>query len=362
VPPAGDEESNKTGRESWTLLGTDRREEKPMIEHAKFRRAGLARRQLLSAALAGGVALGARAAAAQEWPARPVRVILPYAAGGMTDSQARITAERLSALLGQSFVIENRSGAGGAIAASAVARAAPDGYTLFFGAGSQIVTVPLTQRVDYDPKRDLAPVSLVGLSPFIVTVPASLPVTSLTELVAHAKANPGKVTFASSGAGSVNHLAATALATRAGVEMVHVPYRGSAPALVDLMAGRVQLYFANPAEVVQLAAEGKVKLLAMSFEQRLPQWPELPAVAETYPGYALTAWNGYFAPGGTPAPIVERLSKAIAAVVAEPETNTKLTGLGIEAVGNSPEAFRVLIERETALLEAAARAANLRAD
>jgi tripartite-type tricarboxylate transporter receptor subunit TctC len=310
--------------------------------------------------LALGCALAVPLGRAQDWPQRPVHVVVPFAPGGNTDVQARIVSERLSADLGQQFVVENRVGAGGAIAAEFVARSSPDGYTLFFSASPQIEIVPLVQKVSYDPIKDFTPVSIVGTNPFVLGVQASLPVNDLQQFIDYVRARPGQLSYASGGTGSIGHLSGALFLARAGLNMIHVPYKGGAPAVQDLVGGQVQMYFGNASELLQHSKSGKIKLLAVSSEKRVPQLPDLPAVAELYKGFRTVTWNGFLAPAGTPKAIVERLAQEVARIVRDPAVAERLEKLGVEPVGNSPAQFAEFIRSDAALWRDAVAAAGIK--
>jgi len=315
----------------------------------------------LTRALAVVLALGSAGALAQSWPQRSVRVIVPFVAGGNTDSQARIVTERLNALLGQPFVVENKVGAGGAIAAEYVVKSAPDGYTLFFG-GSPQFSLPLVQKVNYDPYKDFAPVSIVGTNAFVLGVHVSVPANTVKQFVDYVKAHPGQLNYASAGAGTITHLTATLFLTRAGLQMTHVPYKGGAQAVADLVGGQVQMYFGNASELIPHSQSGKIRLLAVSSAQRAPQLPDVPALAETYPGFATGTWNGFLAPTGTPRAIIDRLAQEVAKVVREPATAERLRKIGVEPLGNTPAEFAALVQREAPIWADAVKAAGIRAD
>lgn len=299
---------------------------------------------------------------AQNWPQKPVRVISPYAAGGHSDNMARIASERLSQALGQPFIVENRVGAGGAVAAEFVARAAPDGYTLFFCAVPQISIIPHFQKVSYDPLKDFAPISAFGTSAMIVGVHPSVPAKTLQQFVAYAKARPGKINFASGGTGTFSHLAASLLMSKAGLDMVHVPYKGGALATNDLIGGQVQLYFGNVSELIPQGRAGKATLLGISSPQRSPEIPDVPTVAESYPGFQLVAWNGYLAPAGTPRDVIDRVAQEAAKAARDPAVVERLAKSGTQALGNSPAEFAAMIKEEQALYRDAVQAAGLKAD
>ena len=307
------------------------------------------------------LACGAASPAAQSWPQRAVHVIEPFVAGGNTDSQARIVTERLNELLGQPFVVENKVGAGGAIAAEYVAKSTPDGYTLFFAASPQF-SLPLVQKVNFDPFKDFAPISIVGTNAFVLGVHASVPANTVQEFVDYVKARPGQLNFASAGAGTTTHLTAALFLARAGLQMTHVPYKGGAQAVADLVGGQVQMYFGNTSELIQHSQSGKIRLLAVSGAKRTPQLPDVPAIAETYPGFATGTWNGFLAPTGTPQPIIERLVREVAKVVHEPATAERLHKIGVEPLGNTPAEFAALVRREAPIWRDAVKAAGIRAD
>ena len=245
---------------------------------------------------------------AQAWPQRPVKVVVPFAAGGNTDAQARIIAEPLRVALGQPFVVENRAGASGAIAVEFVVKSPADGYTLLFAASPQVSTVPLVQKVGYDPFRDLTPVSIVSTNPFVLGVNAgAIPVKSVREFVEFLKTRPGQLNYGSAGTGSLLHLSAEFLFVRAGVRMAHVPYKGSGPAVADLIAGQVQMVLGNPADFIQQAKGGRITLLGVTSAKRASALPGVPTIADTYPGFDIVTWNGFLAPAATPQPIVDPL-------------------------------------------------------
>jgi tripartite-type tricarboxylate transporter receptor subunit TctC len=300
-------------------------------------------------------------ALAQSWPQRPVKVIVPFVAGGNTDNQARIVSEPLAAALGQPFVVENRVGAGGAIAAEFVAKAPADGYTLFFAASPQF-SLPLLQKVSFDPYKDFAPVSIVGTNPFVLGIHASVPAKTVKEFVEYAKAHQGQLNFASAGAGTTTHLTGALFLSRAGLRMTHIPYKGGAQAVSDLVGGQVHMYFGNASELIQHSKSGKITLLGVSSEKRTPQLPDVPAIAETYPGFRSLTWNGYLAPTGTPAPIIQRLAEAVAKVVREPATAERLRSIGVEPVGNTPEEFAEYVRKDAPVWRDAVHAAGIKAD
>ena len=294
---------------------------------------------------------------AAEWPARPVTVVVGYAAGGNTDVMARMASRSLSEALGQSFVVDNRIGAGGALAAAYVAQAAPDGYTLFFAASPQIAIVPRLQKVNYDPVHDFAPVSIFGTGPFILGISAAIPAKTLGEFVAYAKTR--KINYGSSGAGSVAHLAGALLAARAGFEAVHIPFRGSGQVTAALLGGQIDMFFGNASDLVPQAESGKVRLLAVATPAPMKQLADVPTISSTFPGFSLASWNGFLAPAKTPREIIAKLAQHVIAAAKDSTNVAQLTALGIEPNGTMPEEFRAQIEREQPLYDAAIAAANL---
>ena len=299
-------------------------------------------------------------APAQTWPQRPVRVIVPFPAGGSSDIQARIVSERLSAAFSQQFLVENRVGAGGAIAAEFVARSRADGYTLFWSATPQISVLPLVQKVSYDPLKDFAPISIVGTNPFILSVPVSLPVKNLKEFIDYVKARPGQLSYASPGTGTVGHLTPALFLARAGLRMTHVPYKGGTQAAVDLVGGQVHMYFGPPSDSIQHAKSGKITLLAVSSEKRLLQFPDLPAIAEFFPGFRTVVWNGLLAPAGTPREIVDRLAQEVVKATREPGVIERLNKVGVDPLGNTPAEFAELIKNDAPLWRDAVDAAGIK--
>ena len=276
------------------------------------------------------------AARAVDWPTRPVTIIVPFVAGGNTDMMARLAADRLSAKFGQPFIIENRAGAGGVTGAAQVARSAPDGYTFLFGAGSQLVLAPLLQKIPYDPDKDLVPITEFGTGPQILGVKADMPVGTLQEFIEYAKARPGKLTYAGVGIQTVTAIAAGVLIARTGLDMTLVPYKGGVQAVGDLLAGHVDMYFGNASEMLPHLSSGKIKLLAVATPGRIPQAPDLPAVAEMFPGFAFGSWNGFMAPAGTPKEIIDRLVEGSIEAVNTPSVREKLVQSGIVPGGTTP--------------------------
>ena len=319
---------------------------------------GLAGRIVCGAMLVAAPVLvpGAALAQATDWPAKPVTVVVGYAAGGNTDVMARMASKKLTEDLKQSFVVENRIGAGGALAAAYVAQAAPDGYTLFFAAAPQIAIVPQLQKVNYDPKNDFTPVSVFGTGPFILGINSSIP-AKIAEFVTYAKTR--KINYGSSGAGSVAHLAGALFVNRAGLDAVHVPFRGSGQVTAALLGGQIDMFFGNASDLVPQAENGKVTLLGVATPQRMKQLPNVPTIGETYPSTSLESWNGFLVPAKTPPEIIDKLAKHVIAAAKDPATVVQLNALGIEANGTTPEEFAAQINREQPEFDDAIKAAKL---
>ena len=313
----------------------------------------------LAAAL-GFAALMVQPAAAQEadWPNRAVTVVVPFAAGGNTDTMARLASQKLADVFKQSFVVENKVGAGGAIAASYVMQQPADGYTLFFAAAPQIAILPYVQNVNYDPLKDFAPVSVFGTGPFILAISSEVPAKSLGEFVAYAKQR--KINYGSGGSGTVGHLSGALFVARAGIEAVHVPFRGGAPAMTALLGGQVEMYFGNAAEIIPHAESGKARILAVAADQRLKQLPNIPTVNETYPNFSLNSWNGFLVRTGTPRPIIDKLAREVIAAAKDPAIVAQLTKLGIEPNGTTPEETAAQITREQPQYNTAIDSAGLK--
>jgi tripartite-type tricarboxylate transporter receptor subunit TctC len=300
---------------------------------------------VLTLAAAGWSAPGA----AQSFPARPVSMVVPYAPGGGHDSMARMVAEQLAARLGQSVIVENRAGANGRIGAEMVARAAPDGHTILFASPAEIVIAPIAyERMPYDPMKDLAPVTLAGITPLVIVAHPSAGVKTLPELVAKAKAEPGKLSFGTSGNASSQHLAGAWLNSLTGIDLQHVPYKGAAPATNDVLGGQIPFAIVGMAPVLPHIKAGKLVPVAVTTRERVKWAENVPTAAETtgLKDFEVPHWMGVFAPGGTPAGIVARLRDEIAAVLATPEFKDRMAKLGVDPVGNTPEEFRAFLVAE----------------
>jgi tripartite-type tricarboxylate transporter receptor subunit TctC len=323
----------------------------------------LPRRQFLRLA-AGAAALPAvsRIAWAQTYPARPVRIVVGLTAGSASDIVARLMGQWLSERLGQQFIVENRPGAGTNIAAEAVVRSAPDGYTLLLAASPNAINASLYDKLSFNFIRDIAPVAAISHEPNVVVVNPSLPTRTVPELIAYAKANPGRINMASAGNGTTSHLAGELFKMMTGVNLVHVPYRGGGPALTDLLAGQVQVFF--PPMVVPIAQvkAGKLRALAVTTATRSEVLPDVPAVGEFVPGYEASVWFGLGAPNGTPAEIIDTLNKEINAALADPKIKARMAESGGNALAGSPADFGKLIANETEKWAKVVRAANIKPD
>ena len=319
------------------------------------------RRRLLQLAT-GAAALPAfsRIASAQTYPSQPVRILVGFAAGGAFDIAARLIAEWLSARLGQPVIIENRTGGSTNIATEAVIRARPDGYTLLLGGATNAVNATLYDKLKFDFKRDTTPVAGVIRFPNVIVVNPSVPATSVSELIAHATANPGKVNFATPGIGTTQHLSGELLKMMARVDLVHVPYRGAAPALTDLLGGQVQMAVSPLPAVIEFVKAGKLRALAVTTAARADVLPDIPTVGESVPGYEASGWNGVVAPRNTPVEIVATLNREINAGLAAPHLTARFAALGGMVLPGSPGDFGKLIADETEKWAKVVRFASIR--
>ena len=275
---------------------------------------------------------------AQGWPSRPIRMVIPLSPGGFADVPGRILAARLSSLLGYNVFVENRPGAGGTIGADFVAKSAPDGYTLLFTGTPHVISAWVYKKLPYDPLKDFEPVALVASGPYVLVVNPQLPVHSVRELIAAAKAQPGKIDYASSGNGSAQHLVSALFASMAGIELNHVPYKGSGPAMQDLLGGQVKVSFAGIPNVLPHVKAGRLRALAVSTPQRSPDLPDVPTAAEAgVPGYQATLWLNLAAPAGTPGEIVQRIYAETAKALQDAELQQNFRAAGVEASPMSPQ-------------------------
>ena len=300
-------------------------------------------------------------AQAPAWPQRPIKLIVPFAAGGNTDGIARLTAERLSQSLGQTVIVENKAGANGAVAADFVAQSAPDGYTFLMAAMPVLAILPTITRTKFDPVRHFAPVSNVGSNPFVMAISSAVPARNVREFVAYVKKNDGKLNFASGGSGSVSHLSPVLFLKRANLNMTHVSYKGGGPAVADLLGGQVQMYFGNLSELAPHADGGKIRIIAVSSLERAKQLPDVPTLSESgYPGFKTLTWNGIVAPAGTPPTIINRVAAAVQSAVAKPEFRARLWQLGVDPIGDTPAQFSQTLKADIATWAEAAKASNLK--
>lgn len=306
-------------------------------------------------------ALAPLSAQAQDYPAKTVTIVVPFAAGGTTDLLGRILADRLGQRLKGTFIVENKAGAGGNVGVASVAKATPDGYTIGMGTVSTHSINPnVYKTMPYDHIKDFAPVSLVASVPNLLLVHPSLPAKTVPELVEFLKKEPGKHAFASSGAGTSIHLAGELFKLSSGTDIVHVPYRSSGQITQDLLSGKILMTFDNITVAWPFVQDGKLKVLATATPERLPFAKEIPAMSEYYPGFAATSWHGLFAPAGTPKAIVDKLSAEVQAILREPETVEKLTKVGVTPIGSTQDAFAKHIAAETARWKDVAAKANVR--
>jgi len=296
------------------------------------------------------------------YPERPITLVVPYAPGGSADALARVLAVRIGAKLGTSVIVDNRAGASGTIGASFAAKAAPDGYTVLYDATPYSINPHLFPRMPYADGA-LQPLSLVALAPNIVIVRADSPLKSIQDLVAKAKAEPGKINFASGGSGTVQRLAAELLRQRLGLDMVHVGYKSGGPAIVDVMGGQVDFMFSTIAASYPLVSSGKLRALAASSPQRSPRLPAVPTLGETVaPGYEAYEWNGLLLPAGTPAPIADKLHKAVVEVLKEDEVKQRFVDVGVQPVGSTPAEFAGFLKKEDAKWAEVIRKGNIKLD
>jgi len=329
------------------------------VQSARAPLPGFGRAMAAAAALLAGALACAAPALAAEWPTRTVTVVVPFPAGGNTDTMARMASEHMSRALGQPFVVDNRPAGGGIVGVAQVARSAPDGHTLFFGPAVQMVIRPILIKVNYDPVRDFTPVSIFGTGAFVLGVHESVPAKSFDEFLAHAKGRKDSLNVATAGPGGFSHLAAALLARRAGLDFTYVPYRGGAPATTALLAGDVAVYFGNGSELIPHVGGGRVRVLAVSTAAPMPQLPDTPTVASTFPGFDVSSWNGFFTPSATPQAVVEKMAAAMAAAARDPDNVKRLDSLGIEPVGSTPQEFAEVMSRELALYREAIEATGL---
>jgi len=317
------------------------------------------RRTALLGALA--APLASRAALAVDYPTRTVRLIVPYAPGGGADAVARIIAKLAGESMGHSIVVENKGGAGAILGTEQVAKAEPDGYTLLLGQSGPISINPAVYKsLPYDPVKDFVPITMTTAYPYILAVNAELPAKTLQELVALARSKPEAMNYGSTGVGAANHLVAELFNSKAGIKMTHVPYRGTALAVGDLLGGQLTMVFSDPISVLPHIKSGKLRALAVTSLERSPVAPEVPTVAESgYPGFEALAWHGILAPARTPPAVIKKLNEEIVKAVKEPATRELLANQAMQAVGNTPEEFATFIQKDIAVWKAVAAAAKV---
>ncbi len=318
----------------------------------------LTRRTLLAGLAA--TPLARTASAQSEWPSRPVRVMVPYPPAGGADTTARIVYARLGEMLGQSFVVENRGGAGGTIGEAVVAKTEPDGYTILHDATAFSVNSSLYPNLSFDYQKDFDPVILVSLVPNILVLTPSVPVKTVADVIALAKAAPDGIDMASSGNGTLQHLSLEMFRHQTGIKINHVPYRGGGSALTDVMSGQVKFFFSNGSSVVGLIKGGQVKAIAHTGKGRLESLPDIPPVSDTLPGFEAYEWNGVFVPHGTPAAIVQKLNVSLNAVLKSPQVSNSFKQLNIETRPNTPEEFRAFVSSQMELWSKVVKEANIK--
>lgn len=303
-------------------------------------------------------------ALAQAYPSKPIRLIVPYAPGGPTDIIGRVIAKKLSDGLGQQIVVENRLGAGGTIGTETAAKSPADGYTILLGVAATLAISPsLYPKLGYDPVESFAPISLLTIAPHLIIISSSVPASSVTELIEAAKAKPGQLSYGSAGTGTILHIAGEMFKTLAGVDLVHVPYKGGAPAMTDLLAGRIQIMFEQLATVQPYLPGGKVRILAVAASKRHAQLPDIPTAAEAgLPGFEAVAWFGLLSPQGTPSHAIMRLNAEVQKALATKEIRDTLANHGMEPSGSSPERFSTLIKTENAKWSQVIKTAGIKID
>ncbi|WP_440110012.1 Bug family tripartite tricarboxylate transporter substrate binding protein [Acidovorax sp. BL-A-41-H1] len=303
----------------------------------------------LGAVLSAALLATSPAALAQAYPSKPITIIVPFAAGGTTDILARIVGQALTTELGQPVVVDNRAGAGGNIGGAAAAKAASDGYTLFMGTvGTHAINASLYKKMPFDPVKDFAPLTRVATVPNLLVAHPSQPFKTVKDMIAYAKANPGKLTFGSPGSGASPHVSGELFRSMTGTDLLHVPYKGSAPAMTDLLGGQISIMFDNMPSAIQHVRSGKLVPIAVTTAKRSPELPNVPTIAESgVPGYEATSWFGMFSPAATPAPVVAQLNKAIVKVLNQPDVKKKIAEQGGDVVAETPEQFAAFIKAES---------------
>jgi tripartite-type tricarboxylate transporter receptor subunit TctC len=310
--------------------------------------AKFSRQRLVAACVAFTILAMSSGAYAQQWPERTVKVVVPYGAGGVTDTMARVTAHQLENIFQQSFIVEDKPGAGGAIGVDYAMHAPQDGYTILFIGSTLFTMLPLTRDVGYVPLKDLVPVSITGTNGMIMAVAKDSPYTSFSQFIDYARSHPGKVSYSSGGTGGNNHLVSAYLAGKEKLDMVHVPFTGGQQALEAVLSKSVDMHFGNSSDLVEPAKNGSVRALAVSTLKRMPQLPDVPTVSETFPGFEYIGWNGYAVTGGVPQEVKDKLAKALAEIAHNPDVIKTFEGLAIESTGTTPEQAVASIQQDMA--------------
>lgn len=317
-------------------------------------------RRALLGALVLSTGLGMTALAQAKYPDKPIKILVGFAAGGPTDIVARLIGSRLEKVLGQPVIVENKPGGGSNIASAEAARAKPDGYTLFLGTIANATNMSIYKNLNYNTERDFIPITQLVSSPSVLVVNNDLPVKTLAELIAYAKANPGKLSYASSGAGGSPHLAGEMLKQRAGIDALHVPYKGAAPAMNDVMGGTVSMGFKTASGVTSTIQAGRLRAIAIASNTRLPQLPDVPTLAELgFKDFEVSSWSGLFAPKGTPPDVIQTIAKASIEILKSPEVRKQLESMGAIPVGSTPEEFQKYVRAEIEKWGAVAKTAKI---
>jgi tripartite-type tricarboxylate transporter receptor subunit TctC len=315
--------------------------------------------KIVLGAFAAIVCAAGTVAAQTDYPSHAIRLIVPFAPGGSTDSQARIVADYLGRELGQQVVVINVGGAGGTLGLNQAAKAAPDGYTFVTATPSLAINPYIQKDIAYDPIKDFDAVALVATSPIVLVVPKDSKIMSVQDVIEMAKAKPGEIRYGSAGIGSATHLSSALFAAMANVNLTHVPYRGAGPAILDLLAGRLQVQFENAPSVLGHVGSGTLRGIAVGSQNRSAMFPELPTIADTVPGYEATSWFGLLAPAKTPRAIIDRVNSAVNKALADPAVQKQMDSLGVELIGGSPEKFKAYIGARLAEIQSISKAANL---
>lgn len=313
-------------------------------------------------ALCAVLSVSVPAAAADQYPQRPVRLVIPYPPGGAGDIVGRLLGNSLSAAMGQQFVSDNRGGGGQIIATQISASAAPDGYTLFLASATHSINPALRNKLPYDTLKDFAPITLIAQSPLVFVAHPSLKAANIKELIALAKAQPGRINYASSGPGTGGHMSVELLKSLTGIDLVHIPYKGAGPALIDVVAGQVQIICTSPLPAMPHVKTGRLRALGMTSLQRSPAYPDVPPVADTVPGYQSTLWYALLAPAGTPPAILKKVHGETVKALAASQMREQLLALGATPVGNSPQELQSFIRDEIAMWTKLVKQANIRLD